>query len=180
MSRPLQPQFKVRVYKPGVRPGSSDTIGSKGGSFRTDDSYSFMDVEECVAWGVTYEEEASLLNTLSFTIDKHADILLHKFRMGQWVVFYGGSYNENGGDMRKVFSGTVTRIRTRFPNNGRVEFTVECMSYGFTQMGKDNINFVYPDKNSPRPFAFGKSTISLRDLVIGIATESGMVVGDIV
>ena len=94
--RPLQPQFKIRVYKLGVRPSVSDTYSSKGGSYREDDNYNYMDVEECVAWGVTYSEEASLMNTLNFTVDKYAEVLLQRFFIGQWVVLYGGYYDEEG------------------------------------------------------------------------------------
>ena len=177
---PLQPQFKIRVYRAGVRPGTEDSFSAKGSAFRSDDDYTYMDVESCTTLPVTYEEEASLLNTLSFTIDKHAEVLLHRFRLGQWIVFYGGYYDESGKGVRKVFSGTVTRIITTFPNSGVVKFTVECMSYGFTKMGKDNDFYVYPDKNSPRNFAKGKTTLSLSELVRGISTECGMEIGDLI
>lgn len=180
MQRPLQPAFKIRVYSKGVRPSGDENFSSKGGNYASKGNYSFMDIEECVSWGVTYEEQASLLNTLSFTVSRHADTLLHRMYLGQWVVLYAGYYADNNAGMRKVFAGTVTRVLTTFPNNGKVSFSVECMSYGYTQMGKDTRkNFVYPDPNSKRPFAKGKEEISLKDLITGIVEDAGLLVGEI-
>lgn len=180
MQRPLQPQFKIRVYSKGVRPNGDENFMTRGGNYATKGNYNFMDIEDCVAWGVEYEEQASLLNTLKFTVNKHADTLLHRVYIGQWVVLYGGYYSDNGSGVRKVFSGTITRIRTSFPDNGRMSFSVECMSYGFTQMGKDTYrSYVYPDKNSTRSFAKGKEEISLEDLIKGLVNESGMLIGEI-
>ena len=180
MQRPLQPQFKVRLYARGVQPDGGDNFSTQGGNYASKGDQSFIDIENCVAWGVTYEEEASLLNTLSFTIDKHADVLLHRLYMGQWIVFYGGHYADGSAGVRKVFSGTITRIRTRFPDSGEMTVSVECMSYGFTQLGKDNYkNFTYPDPNSPRSFAKGRTSLKLRALIEGIVGEAGMQVGEI-
>lgn len=175
----LQPQFKIRIYKAGTRPGASDSHIPRGKQFRFDDNHPYMDIEDCVAWGVTYEEEASLLNTLTFTVDKYADVLLYNFRMGQWITLFGGYYDESGAGMRKVFVGTVIRIKSNFPDNGRISFTVTCMSYGFTSMGKDKLYYIYPDKKSPRKFAFGKAELSLAQLVEGIARDCGMEIGEI-
>ena len=180
MQQPIQPQFKLRIYTEGARPNSSDKYSSRGGNYASFGNHSYMDIEECTASPVTYEEQATLLNTLTFTIDRYADVLLHRMRLGQWVVLYGGYYSSDGSGMKKVFSGTVTRIKTLFPNNGKMSFRVECMSYGFTQMGKDSSrNFVYPDKNSSRNFCKGKSSISLREVITGIVEESGLSLGEI-
>ncbi len=158
----------------GMTPKSTDSNSSDS------DSNRYMDVEKVIVGDVIYEEQASLLNTLSFTIGKDADVLLRQFGMGQSVILYGGYYDENGGGTRKVFSGTITRIRTMFPDDGVVQFSVEAMSYGFVKMGKDNTRFFnYPDKNSQRKFCKGKTSITLTDIVKGIADENGMFIGNI-
>lgn len=180
MLRPLQPRFKVRLYSQGVRPAGGDNFSTQGGNYASKGNHNFIDIEECVAYGVTYEEQASLLNTLTFTIDKHADVILYRLYMGQWVVFYGGYYDDRGRGIRKVFAGTITRIRTKFANDGLMSIMVECMSYGFTQLGKDNFkNFTYPDANSTRGFAKGKESLKLKALIEGIVKESGMEIGEI-
>lgn len=174
MYRPLQPQFKIRVYN-GKRI-QLDTL--KGSKVKTSSDDSYIDIESCVAFPVTYEEQASLLNTLQFTVDKNADLLLYYFYIGQTVEFYGGYYSGGQDTMRHVFSGTVTRIKTHFTDSGWVSFTVECMNYGFTKFGKDSKNFVYPDKNGDRKFAQSES-LSLSDIIIGIAKENNFEVGEI-
>lgn len=180
MQQPTQPQFKLRVFNPGITPNSQDDFKVRGVKLVSDGGGNYIDIESCMAPQVTYEEEASLLNTLQFTVDKDADVLLHKMRLGQWITFFGGHYDETGRGMRKVFSGTITRIRTQFPDNGRMKFTVEAMAYGYTQMSKNKaLYYVYPDKNSTRSFAKGKTTLGLKDLIVGIVEESGMTVGEI-
>lgn len=172
MFRPLQPQFKIRVFN-GKRV-HLDTL--KGSNVVTSSNENYIDIEPCVAFPVTYEEQASLLNTLQFTVDKNADLLLYYFYIGQSIIFYGGYYADNQSGMRHVFSGTVTRIRTHFSDNGKVSFTVECMNYGFTKLGKDFKNFVYPDKNSRRKFAQSES-LTLSGIITGIAKENNYEVG---
>ena len=124
MFRPLQPQFKIRVFN-GKRV-HLDTL--KGSNVVTSSDENYIDIEPCVAFPVTYEEQASLLNTLQFTVDKYADLLLYYFYIGQSIILYGGYYADNQSGMRHVFSGTVTRIKTTFTDNGRISFTVECMN----------------------------------------------------
>ena len=172
--RPLQPQFKLRVFN-GKR-SQLDTLKSTKVSVSTDGDY--IDIEHCVAFPLVYEEQASLLNTLRFTVDKNADVLLYYFYIGQTIMLYGGYYAEDQSGMRHVFSGTVTRIRTTFPDSGKISFTVECMNYGFTKMGKDAKNFVYPDTNSSRTFARGTS-LTLMDIIKGIAKENNYEVGEV-
>lgn len=180
MSQPIQPQFKIRVYPRDSRPHGNDKFSSSGLRYNSDKFSSFMDIEECVAYPVTYEETADIINKLTFTVDKHADVLLYRMFLGMWVVLYGGYYDEEGNGIRKVFTGTITKIRLDCPDNGKIRYHVECMGYGFNQMGKDTyINFVYPDPNSKRPFAKGRTSISLKDLIKGIVEECGMVVGEI-
>lgn len=179
MLRPLQPQFKIRVYSKGVRPNGDENFMTRGGNYVDKGNYNFIDIEECVAFGVEYEEQASLINTLKFTVNKYADVILQRMYLGQWVVLYGGYYSDNNFGMRKVFSGTITRIRTQFPDNGAIAFSVECLSYGFTQMGKDSVYAVYPDVNSKRPFVKGKTQISLREIIEGIAKEASIEIGEI-
>lgn len=180
MQQPLQPQFKIRVYPTGSYPGTGDTFSKKGNRYDAATFDTFMDIETCVSYGVTYSEEASMINRLSFTVDKHADILLQRFYIGMWVVLYGGYYSQDGSGVRKIFSGTITRINASFPDNGAIKFSVECLGYGFNQMGKDTFkNYVYPDKNSERSFVKGKSSISLANLVRGIAETNNLLVGEI-
>ena len=174
MYRPLQPQFKIRVFK-GKR-SHLDTL--KDSNIVTSNDESYIDIEKCVAYPVVYEEQASLLSTLQFTVDKHADLLLYYFYIGQSIIFYGGCYADNQSGMRHVFSGTVTRIRTRFSDSGKVSFTVECMNYGFTKMGKDYKNFAYPDIHSSRSFARAE-VLSLMDIIKGIAKDNNFEIGRI-
>ena len=170
MFRPLQPQFKIRVFTGKPNP---DTLKGKV-------SYgsNYIDIEACCAYPVTYEESADLLTHLNFTVDKYADILLYYFHIGQSVTLKGGYYADNESGMRHVFSGTVTRIRTQFSDTGRVSFSVECMNYGFTKLGKDYKNFVYPDKNSKRKGA-NKATMSVTDIIKCIAEENNFEIGEI-
>lgn len=174
MIGPLQPQFKIRVFN-GNRV-QLDTL--KGSGVLTSSGKDYIDIEPCVAFPVVYEEQASLLNTLKFTVNKNADLLLYYFYIGQSVILYGGYYADNQSSMQHIFSGTVTRIRTRFENDGKVSFSVECMNYGFTKFGKDFKHFVYPDKNSERSFA-KKESLTLGELIRGIAEENNFEIGEI-
>jgi len=179
MIRPLQPQFKIRVYHKGKKPDHSDAFSSRGDNYSSE-KYSYMDIEDCVEYGVTYEEQASLLNTLTFTVDKHGDILLHRFSLGQWIVLYGGYYSDNNSGVRKVFTGTVTRLKTTFSDNGVIRVTIEAMTIGYTKFGKDTAyNFSYPDKNSSREFVKGKTSISLQELVVGLIESAGAEIGEV-
>lgn len=173
MFRPLQPQFKIRVFN-----GKRVHLDTLKGSNVVSSDENYIDIEPCVAFPVVYEEQASLLNTLQFTVDKNADLLLYYFYIGQSVKFHGGYYSDNQSGMRHVFSGTVTRIRTHFSDSGKVSFTVECMNYGFTKLGKDFKNFVYPDKNGSRKFAQSES-LTLLEIINGIAEENNYEVGAI-
>lgn len=180
MFQPIQPQFKIRLYPRDSRPQGNDKFSSKGLRYNADKFASYMDIEECVAYPVVYEETADLINKLTFTVDKHADVLIYRMFLGMWIVLFGGYYDGDGKGVRKVFSGTVTRIYLDCPDNGKIRFRVECMGYSFNQMGKDTYNnFTYPDPNSKRPFAKGRTTITLENLIRGIVEECGMVVGEI-
>lgn len=174
MENPIQPQFKIRVFN-GKR-AHLDTLKKTGAAVSPDKDY--IDIEACVAYPVIYSEEASLLNTVEFTIDKHADLLLYYFYIGQSVILYGGYYSDSSSAMRHVFSGTVTRVKTQFMNNGRVTCKVECMNYGFTKLGKEAKNFTYPDPNGSRKFA-KKDSLSVMDVVKGIAEENKLSIGKI-
>lgn len=172
MIRPLQPQFKIRVFN-GKRVALETLKDSK---VQTGDN--FIDIESCCAFPVTYEESADLLTHLNFTVDKYADILLYYFYIGQSVTLSGGYYADDQAGMRHIFSGTVTRIRTSFTDSGHVSFSVECMNYGFTKLGKDYKNFVYPDKKSKRKGA-DKDTMSVTDIVKCIAEDNNFEIGEI-
>lgn len=173
MDRPLQPHFKIRVFNGRV---NADVL--KGSNVVVSSDKNCIDIEPCVTYPVEYEEQSDLLNTLKFTVDKNADLLLYYFYIGQSVVFYGGHYSDNHSALKHVFSGTVTRLKTHFDNNGRVSFTVECMNYGYTKLGKDFKNFVYPDSGSSRKFATSDN-LTLEQLIRGIAEENGFTVGEI-
>ena len=174
MDRPIQPSFKIRVFN-GKRV-HLDTL--KGSNVVTSSDKNYIDIERCVTWPVTYEEQASLISTLNFEVDKNADLLLYYFYIGQSVIFYGGHYADNQSGMKHVFSGTVTRIKTKFTDNGKVSFSVECMNYGFTKMGKDFKNYVYPDKKSKRKFA-QSDNLSVFQIIKGIAKENNIELGDV-
>ena len=85
MNIPIQPQFKIRVYD-----GQLSIDKLKGARITASTDGDYIDIEQCVAYPVIYEEQASLLNTLTFTVDKYADILLYYFYIGQKIIFYGG------------------------------------------------------------------------------------------
>lgn len=172
MSIPVQGQFRIRIYNgKKVQP---DYTMRRAGVYAASDDY--IDIERCVELPVTYEEQASLLNTLTFTINRFADVLLYYFYIGQKIIFYGGRYNEDSKSLRHVFSGTVTRIRTKFDDTGKVTITVEAMNYGFTKMGKNTYSYVYPDEASTRTFARAES-LSLEDIVRGIAADNKFAIG---
>lgn len=175
MNNPLQPQFKIRIFN--GKKAQLDTLKKTGVNIATDKEY--IDIESCVSTPVVYEEEANLLNTLNFTIDKYADLLLYYLYIGQTVFLYGGYYMDNGSGMQHVFSGTVTRVKTQFFDSGRVSCSVECMNYGYVKMGKDYKNFVYPDSRSSRRFAT-KDSLSAEDIIKGIAEDNKMSLGKIV
>ena len=179
MFRPIQPSFKIRIHNGGRKKRiQPDQLVNAVGPANVGSNGEALDIEACVAYPVTYEEQASLLNTLTFTVDKYAEVLLYYFHLGQSVTLMGGFYSDEAYSMRHVFSGTVTRIKTQFSDNGRVSFTVECMNYGFTRLGKDLKTFVYPDPNSSRRFAKG-SSLTLEQIIRGIAEENNFEVGEI-
>lgn len=169
MFNPLQPSFKIRIFDNKQKEADIKKTGATA-------SNEYIDIEACVAYPVTYEESADLLTHLNFTVDKFADILLYYFHIGQRILLKGGYYSDNENSYRDVFSGTVTRIRTRFTEEGRVTFSVECMSYGFTRLGKNPKNFVYPDKKSSRSFAQAEQ-MSVSDIIKGIAKENNLAIG---
>lgn len=172
MGNSIQPSFKIRLFN-GRRKNLDDLKGS-GVVFNTDGD--FIDIEPFVSYPVVYEEKAELLNTLNFTITRHADILLYYFHIGQAIALMGGYYSDSQRSMKHVFSGTVTRLRTRFEDDGGVTFSVECMNFGFTKLGKDFKHFVYPDPHSSRKFAQAK-TLSAMDIIKGIAEENNFELG---
>lgn len=181
MQRPQQPQFKIRIFERGASPSSDENFRIKGSrNMASKGNSKYIDIEYAVAYPVVYEENGSLLNTLSFTVDKFADLLLPRVFLGQWVSLYGGYYADDYSGVKKIFSGTITRVKTEFPDNGHIKFSVEAMTYAFNQMGKNTYQmYVYPDKESTRKFAKGKETLSLKDIVEGLIRESGMKVGTI-
>lgn len=174
MRRVAQPQYKIRVYN-----GKDFNVDMlKGSVYKDFTNKNYIDIEQCTVFPVVYEEQASLLNTLNFTVGRYADLLLYYFYIGQHVMLYGGDYVDDVGSMRLVFSGTVTRIRTKFSDSGVVTFNVECMNYGYTKLGKNLKNYVYPDKNSSRKFATGE-TLTLEQLFRGIAKENNYAIGTV-
>lgn len=178
MQRPLQPAYKIRVFTQGAKPNGNEGFYSKGDTYASS-NHSFMDIEDCVGAGVVYQAEATLLNTLEFTVDKNAEIILHRLHMGQSVVFYGGHYSDNQLSYRKLFVGTIIRLKTTFTDTGVVKVKVDCMEYGYNKLGKDAAYYVYPDKNSKRKFAMGKIALSLKEVIEGICEENDVPIGEI-
>ena len=71
MSNPIQPQFKILVYE-GSHPNADINKGRKsfdGTGVKKSSTKGYLDITACVGSTVTYEEEASLLNTLSFSVE---------------------------------------------------------------------------------------------------------------
>lgn len=177
MQRPLQPAYKIYLYEPGKSPSGNEL---KKYSPSGQSSLGFLDITKNVSTDVVYEEEKSLLNTLTFTIDKNADVLIERMALGQWVVFYGGYYSENYSGIRRLFSGTIIKIKLQLPDNGNIRATVTCMNVAYTTLGKDTGQFfVYPDTKSKRAFAAGKKTLTLKELIEGIAKEANLRIGNI-
>lgn len=174
MFRPIQPQFEIQILNGKNK--SVDTL--RGANVTSAINGDYINITPCVAYPVVYEEQQSLINTLSFKINRFADILLYYFYIGQTIVFRGGFYSDKRNQMRHVFTGTVTRIKTHFADNGTISFTVECMNYGFTKLGKDSKNFVYPDAGSSRKFAQAEN-LNLEQIVRGIAEANNFEVGEI-
>lgn len=161
--RPYQPQYFIRLHKPKFM-GASD----------------YIDVENYVADGVSYSEQADLVNMLNFTVDKNADVLLPSVFLGMRVTFKAGVYSDTGLSVEDVFDGSVTRIYTQFPDDGVMSFTLECMSHSFVKSAKDiRYNEYYPNEESKRSFASGKTSITAEELIRGIAEECNIQVGEI-
>lgn len=177
MDNPLQPQFIIRIYDKkipnGTRIGGSSSQGAT--VVKTNDGY--IDIQACVGYPVEYEETMDLLTHLRFTVNKNAETLIYYFFVGQTIQLFGGFYTEDNSGMREIFAGSVTRVRTHFDEAGRVSFAVECMSYGYTKLGKNKKCRVYPDPNSDVNFA-KKDKLSVKDIVEGIAKENGFEMGE--
>lgn len=135
--------------------------------------FAFADVSQFID-EVIYEEQADLIRTLTFTIGKFAEVFINHIYITQDVTLYGGYI----GSYAKIFVGKVQRVRTTMPNDGAVKITVECMSTSWTALGKDiTNNYVYPDVNSTRRFAKGKSLLTAPEIVRGIVEENNMQMG---
>lgn len=146
-----QPYFKIRISGFG--------------------STAFAEVEKYVSWGVSYEEQADLNRVLTFTIDKFGAEIIHYLRVGMVVSFYGGTLREYA----KIFSGNITKLRTRFSEDGTLAITVESLSRSWNQLGKNlTLSNVYPDLKSTRAFAKSKPTLRISEIVRGICEENGM------
>ena len=100
MNNPTQPSFKIRLYMKGEIPANTDTYRVRGGTLANIGEARFIDIEQFVTWPVEYKEQMSQVNTLSFTVDKYAELLLQRTYLGQWVVFFGGYYDETGDGVR--------------------------------------------------------------------------------
>ena len=80
----------------GEVPVDSDTFRQRGGTLSNIGTSRYVDIEYYTAYPVEYEEQASLLNFLRFTIDKNADLIIHRLFIGQWVILFGGYYTPDG------------------------------------------------------------------------------------
>lgn len=177
MQKPLQPQFKIRIFNLGIT-GDSEKFYSGGNSYSVGGKY--LDIEEFIEYPVEIEFQASLLNTLTFTITKNSEVILPHIHIGKTVKMYASDfYSDNKDTLRKVFSGSVVKCKTTYADNGKISATVTCMNYGYNQLGKDNSYYVYPDINSERKFAKGKKEITIKEIIEGICEEAGVQVGEI-
>lgn len=139
----------------------------------------YLDIENQVAWGVSLEVKPDDFITLNFTVDKFAEDILRLFSLQTYVVLFGGYYSETGAGMRSLFTGTVHRVITNFPDNGRISFTVEALQPGYTQIGKDPKFYNYPDPDNEhaRPFCRGVYSLTIKDILEGISEETGVPIG---
>lgn len=177
MQRPLQPQFKIRVFNLGIS-GDSERFYNSGNPYSSDGKY--LDIEEFVCYPINIDFQASLLNTLTFTIIKNAEVIIPHIHIGKVVKMYASDgYNDNLSGMRKVFTGTIVKCKTTYTDEGKIMANVTCMSYGYNQLGKDHSYYVYPDEKSERTFAKGKKEITIQEIVEGICNDSGVQIGEI-
>lgn len=192
MYRPLQPEFKIIVYRPGISPvegsfiprGKNATIGGNNSA----------DITESVGWGVTYEERQDLINTLNFTVVKNVETwITNILKIGNWIELYGGYYTDEIQELQKIFVGSITRLRTNFSSSGVISLDVECISSFYTTMNKEQyISYSYPMSSSkgyiniedeeslkpmfahPRPSLRGKDTLTIEDIVRAIVKDNGV------
>lgn len=177
MQRPLQPQFKIRVFNLGIS-GDSERFYNSSNPYSSDGKY--LDIEEFVGYPINIDFQASLLNTLTFTIIKNSEVIVPHIHIGKVVKMYASDgYNDNLSGMRKVFTGTIVKCKTTYADNGKIMANVTCMNYGYNQLGKDHSYYVYPDEKSERAFAKGKKEITIQEIVEGICNDSGVQIGEI-
>lgn len=177
MQRPLQPQFKIRVFNIGITGEGQPFFGSQD---KNNSSSNHLDVEEFVEYPVEVEFEASLLTTMTFVLSKNVEVILPQIHIGKTVqMFASDYYSDNQDTLRRVFSGTIMKCKTNYSDNGRITANITCISYGYNQLGKDTSYFSYPDVNSTRVFAKGKTQLTLQELVEGLCKEANMEVGEI-
>lgn len=171
MVRPLQPEFRIKVY------GGKHLTPEEVAKTHAVKENKALDITKCVGYPVEYSEEISMINRLTFTVVRNADILLYYFYLGQNITLDGNYYSEDGSALRRVFSGSVTRIRTNFADNGIVTFTIEALAYGFQKLGKDPKTRSFPDEDGVTKF--NKEEVTVTDVIKKIAEEAGMELGDI-
>lgn len=200
MYRPLQPEFKIITYLPKKVPIEGDFIPR--GKNAIDRGTGGDDITQSVGWGVTYEERKDLINTLNFTVVKNVETLITgHLKIGNWVVLYGGFYTDEEKEMKKVFIGNITRLRTNFTTGGVISVDVECVSGFYQKMNKEiyssysypmrgsstkyfvNIEDEEEEKNmdgeklnpiyaNPRPSLRDKDILTIEDIVRAIASEN--------
>lgn len=178
-----QPQFKISLYLKEGTPMLVDGVYKASKHTRSD----WMDIEQYVNYPVTYSEEQSLLNTLEFTIDKATYILTTRMRIGQAVVMWGYYYSPLGhraggsdtSEMRLIFRGTITRMRTNISDSGLCSCRVEAMQYGLIRGGLQKHYTVYPNKDDLRSYLSGRTRLRVTDMIRGLINDCGLQVGEI-
>lgn len=124
-----------------------------------------QDVTRDVDFGVTYDERADQVTTLTFVLKRGA-YYLEVVKPGQKVVLTGGTLDKS----RKIFSGTVKKLKSIFNDSGEV--TVQIEAYDTIWGGATNNRRVlcYPQKGSTRTWA-DRPTLKSSEIIENLANE---------
>lgn len=134
----------------------------------------WMDVTRYAAWDVVYEEQADAIRTLNFTLQKDGQYIVDLMHYGMPVEFTGGTLEK----FAKIFVGIVIRMTSSFDETGFVKIRVQCMASTWQRFGKAVYNnYVYPDLKNTRGFKTLSGSISIAQIVEGIAQENDVKVG---
>jgi hypothetical protein len=141
MQNPLQPSYNLRINN--------------------------KDVTRDTDFGVTYDERADQVTTLTFTLKRGA-FYLQVVKPGQKVVLSGGTTTK----ARAIFTGVIKKIVSIFPDEGDVKINIIAYDTIWGDATNHRKTFVYPQKGSSRAWA-DKTSIKVSEVVGNIAHEIG-------